>query len=82
MSATAALAGKVALVTGGAGGFGLASALLLARDGAAVTLTGRNIDSLTAARACIDPSQLSRRRFTTMRVASATPSHASKDSSR
>jgi NAD(P)-dependent dehydrogenase (short-subunit alcohol dehydrogenase family) len=48
------LAGKVALVTGGAGGFGLASALLLARDGAAVTLTGRNVDSLAAARTRIE----------------------------
>ena len=51
---TAVLTGKVALVTGGAGGFGLASALLLARDGAAVTLTGRNVDSLAAAQARIE----------------------------
>jgi NAD(P)-dependent dehydrogenase (short-subunit alcohol dehydrogenase family) len=49
-----ALAGKSAIVTGGAGGFGLASALLLARDGAAVTLTGRNLDSLNAARQQIE----------------------------
>jgi NAD(P)-dependent dehydrogenase (short-subunit alcohol dehydrogenase family) len=48
------LAGKTALVTGGAGGFGLASALALTRDGAAVTLTGRNIGSLTAAKAQIE----------------------------
>jgi len=50
----AKLAGKTALVTGGAGGFGLSSALALARDGAAVTLTGRNIDSLSAAKARIE----------------------------
>jgi NAD(P)-dependent dehydrogenase (short-subunit alcohol dehydrogenase family) len=44
------LTGKSALVTGGAGGFGLSSAMLLARDGAAVTLMGRSADSLEAAR--------------------------------
>lgn len=45
------LSGKAALVTGGAGGFGKASAMLLARDGAAVTLMGRTEESLQAARA-------------------------------
>ena len=45
------LAGQSALVTGGAGGFGTASALLLARDGAAVTLMGRNAASLKTAQA-------------------------------
>lgn len=45
-----ALAGQSALVTGGAGGFGLACAMLLARDGAAVTLMGRTADSLEAAK--------------------------------
>jgi NAD(P)-dependent dehydrogenase (short-subunit alcohol dehydrogenase family) len=45
------LAGKSALVTGGAGGFGLTSALMLARDGAAVTLMGRTAASLEAAAA-------------------------------
>ena len=49
-----ALSGKSALVTGGAGGFGLSSAGLLARDGAAVTLMGRSIDSLRAAAASIE----------------------------
>jgi NAD(P)-dependent dehydrogenase (short-subunit alcohol dehydrogenase family) len=47
------LQGQSALVTGGAGGFGAASAELLARDGAAVTLMGRHMESLEAARASI-----------------------------
>jgi NAD(P)-dependent dehydrogenase (short-subunit alcohol dehydrogenase family) len=51
---TGKLAGKTALVTGGAGGFGLSSALALARDGAAVMLTGRNVDSLAKAKARIE----------------------------
>jgi NAD(P)-dependent dehydrogenase (short-subunit alcohol dehydrogenase family) len=41
---------KSALVTGGGGGFGKACATLLARDGAAVTLMGRNAQTLAAAR--------------------------------
>jgi NAD(P)-dependent dehydrogenase (short-subunit alcohol dehydrogenase family) len=48
------LAGKSALVTGGAGGFGLSSAMLLARDGAAVTLMGRTAASLEEAAAAIE----------------------------
>jgi NAD(P)-dependent dehydrogenase (short-subunit alcohol dehydrogenase family) len=48
---TRVLEGKSALVTGGAGGFGLACARLLVRDGAAVTLMGRTAESLEAARA-------------------------------
>jgi NAD(P)-dependent dehydrogenase (short-subunit alcohol dehydrogenase family) len=48
---TRALEGQSALVTGGAGGFGLACAKLLVRDGAAVTLMGRTMPSLEAARA-------------------------------
>jgi NAD(P)-dependent dehydrogenase (short-subunit alcohol dehydrogenase family) len=44
------LEGKSALVTGGGGGFGKASAKLLARDGAAVTLTGRTLATLEKAR--------------------------------
>jgi NAD(P)-dependent dehydrogenase (short-subunit alcohol dehydrogenase family) len=44
------LDGKTALVTGGGGGFGRAAALLLARDGAAVMLMGRNQDKLDRAR--------------------------------
>lgn len=51
---TEKLAGKSALVTGGAGGFGLASALALARDGAAVTLTGRSLASLVSAKARLE----------------------------
>jgi len=47
---TKALEGKTALVTGGAGGIGAASALALARDGAAVALMGRRRDALEAAR--------------------------------
>jgi NAD(P)-dependent dehydrogenase (short-subunit alcohol dehydrogenase family) len=44
------LAGKSALVTGGGGGFGKACAQLLVRDGAAVTLMGRTLAKLEAAR--------------------------------
>ena len=44
------LEGKSALVTGGGGGFGKAIARLLARDGAAVTLSGRKQDTLEKAR--------------------------------
>jgi NAD(P)-dependent dehydrogenase (short-subunit alcohol dehydrogenase family) len=47
------LDGKSALVTGGGGGFGKACAALLARDGAAVTLMGRNARTLAAARELI-----------------------------
>ena len=47
------LDGKSALVTGGGGGFGKACAVLLARDGAAVTLMGRNARTLAAAREVI-----------------------------
>ncbi len=46
----AILAGKSALITGGAGGFGKACALRLARDGAAITLMGRTESTLAAAR--------------------------------
>jgi NAD(P)-dependent dehydrogenase (short-subunit alcohol dehydrogenase family) len=48
---TRRLEGQSALVTGGAGGFGLACARLLVRDGAGVTLMGRTIGSLESARA-------------------------------
>jgi NAD(P)-dependent dehydrogenase (short-subunit alcohol dehydrogenase family) len=40
------LRGHSALITGGAGGFGKACAIALARDGAAVTLMGRNAGAL------------------------------------
>ena len=43
------LSGAGALITGGAGGFGTATALRLARDGASVTLMGRTESSLRAA---------------------------------
>ena len=45
------LVGMAALVTGGGGGIGSASALALARDGAAVTLMGRTEKTLEVARA-------------------------------
>jgi NAD(P)-dependent dehydrogenase (short-subunit alcohol dehydrogenase family) len=48
------LAGRTALITGGAGGFGLASALALAKDGAAIMLTGRSAQSLQGAKARIE----------------------------
>lgn len=48
-----ALEGRSALITGGAGGIGLASALHLARDGAAVALMGRTLASLEAGAARI-----------------------------
>ncbi|SPA34332.1 7-alpha-hydroxysteroid dehydrogenase [Cupriavidus taiwanensis] len=47
---TRVLEGKTALVTGGAGGIGAASALALLRDGAAVVLMGRRREALEAAR--------------------------------
>jgi NAD(P)-dependent dehydrogenase (short-subunit alcohol dehydrogenase family) len=46
----AILAGKSALITGGAGGFGKACALRLAQDGAAITLMGRTEATLAASR--------------------------------
>ena len=47
------LAGMAALVTGGGGGIGSASALALARDGAAVTLMGRTERTLQDAKSRI-----------------------------
>ncbi|SMX50395.1 SDR family NAD(P)-dependent oxidoreductase [Maliponia aquimaris] len=44
------LDGKHALVTGGGSGIGLAIARALAAEGATVTITGRNVDRLEAAR--------------------------------
>lgn len=48
-----ALDGKTALVTGGSGGIGSASAEALARDGATVVIMGRHRDALEKARAAI-----------------------------
>ena len=47
-------AGQAALVTGGGGGIGSASAAWLARDGAAVTIMGRTEATLAAAKARIE----------------------------
>lgn len=47
---TKVLEGKFALVTGASSGMGMASARLLAEDGAAVTIMGRREDKLMAAR--------------------------------
>lgn len=50
------LAGKIALVTGGSTGIGLASAQELAEQGAKVYITGRRQEELDAAVALIGPS--------------------------
>lgn len=47
------LEGQTALVTGGSGAIATASAMLLARDGAALVLTGRRLDALERSRAQI-----------------------------
>ena len=47
---TKPLAGTSALVTGGGGGIGAASAMWLARDGAAVVIMGRTEETLARAR--------------------------------
>ena len=53
MNPNQALAGQAALVTGGGGGIGGASAAWLARDGAAVTIMGRTEATLAKAKAQI-----------------------------
>ncbi|XP_014662159.1 PREDICTED: 3-oxoacyl-[acyl-carrier-protein] reductase FabG-like [Priapulus caudatus] len=42
----ASLAGKVALITGASSGIGAATAILFAKHGAKLSLTGRNLDNL------------------------------------
>jgi 3-oxoacyl-[acyl-carrier protein] reductase len=49
VTGTKALAGRVAIVTGGTRGIGLASARLLAEDGASVVVSGRDAGRLDAA---------------------------------
>jgi len=44
------LSGKIAVVTGGTTGIGLSTARLFAAEGAKVVVTGRNAQSLAAAR--------------------------------
>src|SRR5881398_3176926 len=44
------LSGKIAVVTGGTTGIGLATARLFAAEGAKVVVTGRNAQTLAAAR--------------------------------
>ena len=51
MTTSLGLSGRRALITGGGSGIGLASARLLALDGAAVTLMGRSADRLDSAAA-------------------------------
>ena len=48
------MAGKVAIVTGGSDGIGLATAALLARRGAQVVICGRRQEVLDQARATIE----------------------------
>jgi NAD(P)-dependent dehydrogenase (short-subunit alcohol dehydrogenase family) len=54
MTDAAPLAGRRALVVGGGSGIGLATARLLAADGAHVTLAGRTVAKLEAAAATVD----------------------------
>lgn len=50
-----ALKGKMALITGGSGGIGMACALAFLRDGASVTLMGRELEALIATRRVLKP---------------------------
>src|SRR5581483_3276761 len=53
-SMSSSLSGKVAIVTGGSRGIGLAIARGLAGQGAHVAITGRNEAQLSAARAALE----------------------------
>lgn len=52
------LDGKIALITGGSTGIGLASAALFQKEGAQVIVTGRNQDAIAAARKELGPGAL------------------------
>ena len=52
------LEGKVALITGGNSGIGLATAKLFVREGAKVVVTGRNKETLAAAAKELGPNAL------------------------
>jgi NAD(P)-dependent dehydrogenase (short-subunit alcohol dehydrogenase family) len=52
------LENKVAVITGGNSGIGLATAKLFAQHGARLTITGRNEASLREAEAAIGPDTL------------------------
>lgn len=52
------LDGKIALITGGSTGIGLASAVLFQQEGAQVIVTGRNKDAIAAAQQELGPGAL------------------------
>jgi NAD(P)-dependent dehydrogenase (short-subunit alcohol dehydrogenase family) len=54
----AKLTGKIAVVTGGNSGMGLATAKLFAAEGAKVVITGRRQDALDEAAKTVGPSVL------------------------
>src|ERR1700758_1584352 len=58
MGALVRLANKTALITGGNSGIGLATAKLFVAEGAKVTITGRNKETLDAAAKELGPNAL------------------------
>jgi NAD(P)-dependent dehydrogenase (short-subunit alcohol dehydrogenase family) len=52
------LDGKIALITGGSTGIGLASAVLFQKEGAQVIVTGRNAEAIAAAQKVLGPAAL------------------------
>jgi len=52
------LTGKIALITGGSTGIGLASAALFQQEGAQVIVTGRSRDAIAAAQRELGPDAL------------------------